>query len=83
MNALRFEEFCVRSVSGSHSWSHLSQFVQFDVGLKFPKADFRLKKTKTRRQPNKLWVLSMCMTAEPVYFGFSLPVGQTRPLHCV
>lgn len=75
--------FVRASVSGSHSWSHLSQFVQLDVGFKFPEADFRLKKTKTGRQLNKLWVLSMCTTTEPVYFGFSRTVGQTRPLHCV
>lgn len=26
--------------------SHLSKFVQFDVGFKFPKADFRLEETE-------------------------------------
>lgn len=59
---------------------HLSEFVQFDVGFKFPKADFRLVETERWRESKYWTLLSMAISATNVCscFGPCLSAGHPR-----
>lgn len=60
--------------------SHLSKFVQFDVGFKFPKADFRLEETERWRERKHWMLLSMAISATNACscFGHCLTAGHSR-----